>query len=595
MQDRAASSRPDWKLFAAVLLVGVVIMVLRAMQGAGTSPFFSDTDDAMRMVVVRDFLNGQPWYDLTNHRLNTPYGAEVHWSRLIDVPLACLLWLFTLLAGPAQALVLTGYVWPMLLLAVLLWVSASLAMSLVGREGVLPALILPLLSPAVTAEFNPGRVDHHNVVIILTLAMVWLAVETIRRPRLAIAGGLMAATALAVATEALPTIAAAILVAGLGWVFDPSRAAAMRNFGLAFAAGSALHLALYRPPARWLEAACDVLSPVYVALAIGVALAFTIASLLPAPRHAWQRFLLLGLLGGVATGAVAFVYPECLKGPYGAMDPWLQTNWLASINEAKPWIASVVDLPAYSLAVGVPVLIAVIVVLWRLWKVPEGRAEWAVLLIFLLAAATIMLLQVRGSRLAIMPSIPAAAWLIVAARRHYLSHQRLLPALGLLASWLAFAGIIISLSVAMVVTLVPSRAQDVAVARAGKQPCLLPGAFADLAALPPERILSPIDLGSHLLLYTPHEVVAAPYHRNQQGVRDTFRFFNDPINEVRGMLETRGVNLVVICPAMAEVRGLRSRADDSFASLYADNALPDWLEDVSLPDSPLKLFAVLPR
>lgn len=595
MQDRAASSRPDWKLFALVLLVAVVILVTRALQGAGTVPFFSDTDDAMRMVVVRDFLNGQGWYDLTNHRLNTPYGAEVHWSRLVDVPLAALLGVFTALAGPAQALIITGYVWPMLLLGVLIWISGCLAIRLVGQEGALPAMILPLLSPAVTAEFTPGRVDHHNVVIILTLTMVWLAVETIRRPRLAIAGGLLAATALAVATEALPVIAAAIVVAGLGWVFDPARGAAMRNFGLSFAAGSALHLAIYRPPTRWLEAACDVLSPVYVAMALGVAAAFTVATLLPTPRRPWQRLVVLGGLGLAAMATVAVIYPQCLHGPYGAMDPWLQANWLAIIAEAKPWAVSVIDLPAYTLAVGVPVLIAVLVVGWRLWKVPEGRAEWAVLLVFLLSAAAIMLLQVRGARLAIMPAMPAAAWLIVAARQRYLRQPRVLSVLGLLASWLAFAGIVISLSVATIVTMVPGRAQQVAVARASKQPCLLPGAFTDLAALPPERVISPIDLGSHLLLYTPHEVVSAPYHRNEQGVRDTFRFFSDPIDQVRDMLDQRGVTLVVICPAMAEVRGMRTRAPHSFASLYADNTLPDWLEDVSLPGAALKLYAVKPR
>lgn len=594
VQDFRNSSRPDWRLVAAVTAIAVAVLVWRALQNAGVSPFFSDTDDAMRMVVVRDFLNGQNWYDLTAHRLNTPFGAEVHWSRLIDVPLALLLGVFTPLFGSAQAMVITGYVWPMLLLGILLWVSASLAMRLVGPEGVLPALVLPVLSPAITAEFTPGRVDHHNVVIILTLAVAWMSIEALRRPRYAIAGGLVAATALAVATEALPTIAAAIVVAGLAWVFDPRRAASMRNFALAFAAGTVGHLALYRPPGRWLEAACDVLSPFYVVIALGVAVVFTIASIVPT-RFAAQRLAILMVLGALAIAAAFVLYPQCLKGPYGSMDPWLQANWLSAINEAKPWSVIVFDLPAYSLAVGAPVLLGTLVVMWRLWRVREGRLEWATLLIFLLFAAAIMALQIRGSRLAVMPAMPAAAWLIVTARRRYVASPRILPILGLLGSWLAFAGVVLSLAVGSLVMMVPSRAQDVAVARASKQACLLPAAFADLAALPPERIMSPIDLGAHLLLYTPHEVVSAPYHRNQQGVRDTFRFFNDPIDEARDILDARGIGLVVICPSMAEVIGLRSRKQDSFATLYATGTLPDWLDDVSPDGSTLKVFAVQPR
>ncbi|MHA6730182.1 hypothetical protein [Devosia sp. A369] len=586
---------PDLRLVAGIFLIAVVILVLRTVQGRAGMPFFADTDDAMRMVMVRDFLNGQGWYDLTVQRLNTPWGAELHWSRLVDLPLALLVLLFTPLIGADLALVGAGYVWPMALLAALLWISAKLAYRLVGPEGVLPALVLPVLSPAITAEFTPGRVDHHNVIILLTLALVWTAIEAVRRPRFALLCGFVAATALAIATESLPPIAAAILVMGLLWVGNPAQGRTMRWFGQAFALGSLVHLAIFRPPARWLEAACDVISPIYVAVALVVGAVFTIASLVPPPRAAWQRLALLGGLALLGMGAVALAYPQCLRGPYGELDPWLQANWIAEIIEARPWSTAVIELPAYALAVGLPALLATGVVLWRLWQVPEQRAEWAVLLVFLLGTALVMLAQVRGARLAIMPGIPAAAWLIVSARHRYLAAPRLGQIAGLVLSWLAFSGVILALVVMLAVNLIPSRAQQVTEARDNKEPCLVPSAFADLAALPPERVMTPIDLGAHLLLYTPHEVVSAPYHRNQQGVRDTFRFFNDPIADARAILDERGIGLVVLCPGMAELHGLPGRAEDSFANLYAAGKLPPWLHDVSLPDSPLQVFAVLPE
>lgn len=591
------SSRPgpDLRLVALVFAVAAVVLVVRTLFARAGMPFFADTDDAMRMVMVRDFVDGQGWYDLTAHRLNTPFGAELHWSRLIDLPLALLVLVFTPLMGSDLALVAAGYVWPMLLLAGLLWLSALLAQRLVGPQGVLPALVLPVLNPAIIAEFGPGRVDHHNVVILLTLAVVWTGIEAIRRPRFAIACGLLAATALAIATESLPTIAAAILVMGLAWVADPMRGRTMRHFGLAFAGGAMLHLAIFRPPGRWLEPACDVLSPVYVAVALAVAAAFAIASLLPPPRAAWLRLALLGGLALVGMVAVALLYPQCLKGPYGDLDPWLQANWIASIVEARPWWVTVTALPSYAIAVGGPALLAIVVVAWRLWRVPTQRGEWAALLIFIICTAAVMLAQVRGARLAVMPAMPAAAWLIVTARQHYLARPTLVPILGLVLSWLAFAGVVLSLLVTAVVNVVPGRAQQMAEARASKEPCLLPEAFVDLAALPPERIMTPIDLGAHMLLYTPHEVVAAPYHRNQQGVRDAYRFFNDPIARARAIIEQRGIGLVVLCPAMAELRGLPDRAADSFANLYAAGTLPDWLQDVSLSGATLQVFAVVPE
>ncbi|WEK03906.1 MAG: hypothetical protein P0Y65_17190 [Candidatus Devosia phytovorans] len=585
--------RPDLRLVLAVFAIAVVILMVRATFGRAGEPFFADTDDAMRMVMVRDFIHGQNWYDLTAHRLNTPWGAELHWSRLVDLPIGLLVMLFTPVLGADTAMVAAGAIWPMALLGLLLWLSALLANRLVGPEGVLPALILPVLSPAVTAEFTPGRVDHHNVIILLTVAMVWAAVEAMRRPRFAMFCGLFAATALAIATESLPPIGAAIAVMGLVWVFDPARARTMRLFGLSFAAASLIHLAIFRPPSRWLEAACDVISPFYVGIALVVGLVFTLASFLPL-RAAWQRFAALAVLGLAGVAAIVLIYPQCLGGPYAALDPWLQQNWIAGIIEARPLFVTIHDLPAYTVAVALPALLAVVVILVRLWRVPQQRDEWAVLLVFLLATALIMLIQIRGARLAIMPAMPAAAWLIVAARQRYLAKQRLPQIFGLLGSWLVFSGVVLSLIVTLVVNTWPGRAQEVAEVRASKEACLLPSAFADLAALPPERVMTPIDLGAHMLLYTPHEVVSAPYHRNQRGVRDTFRFFNDPIATAREILDERGIGLVVLCPGMPEVAGLEDRAPDSFANLYAAGNLPAWLDDVSLPDSPLVVLAVLP-
>src|ERR1700733_1318490 len=50
--------------------------------------FISDTDDATRLVQVHDFLAGQGWFDLTQYRIDPPDGLLMHWSRLVDVPIA---------------------------------------------------------------------------------------------------------------------------------------------------------------------------------------------------------------------------------------------------------------------------------------------------------------------------------------------------------------------------------------------------------------------------------------------------------------------------------------------------------------------------
>src|SRR3546814_4613905 len=53
-----------------------------------------DTDDNPRVQQVRDWLAGQAWFDLRQHRMSPPEGADIHWSRLVDIPLAGMILLF---------------------------------------------------------------------------------------------------------------------------------------------------------------------------------------------------------------------------------------------------------------------------------------------------------------------------------------------------------------------------------------------------------------------------------------------------------------------------------------------------------------------
>ncbi|UYN98967.1 MAG: hypothetical protein KIT02_13660 [Devosia sp.] len=587
-------TRKDWLWLAALWSVAALTLVLRGQVGAGPVPLFADTDDAMRMVVARDLLGGQGWYDLVQHRLNTPFGAEIHWSRLIDLPLAGLLALGQVFGGPEFAIGFAATVWPLLLLALLLWLSAGATLALVGRDGLLPALALPILSPAVLAEFTPGRVDHHGVVILLALACLWATIAALRRPGAAWLAGALAATALAIAIESVPMVAAAIVAFGLVYVADARYRANLMAFGLALALGTLFHLMLARPPWLWLDAACDMISPVFVLAMAGVGGAYVVVAVLPAPHRAWQRLALLATLGTAVLAVLVLVYPQCLGGPYAGLDPWLRENWLDIIVEARPWHETLPDLPAYAIAVALPLVLALCAVILAMRREPENRLGWLVLLVFLVLVSLVMLTQVRAARIALPLAVPAAAWLIVRARAAYLARKRLGAGLVLIGSWLLVSGVVISIAVNLVMAALPSgRAQFASQTRASKLPCLTSEAFDTLRSLPPGRAMSPIDLGSHVLLETGHAVVAAPYHRNQAGVRDAFRFFNLPADTARTIAKERGLDLVVTCPAMPEMRGSGLKTEGSLLNLLAAGTPPDWLEPVPDP-GPLEIYTIAP-
>jgi hypothetical protein len=577
-------------VFIAFAVIAAIAVGKTIVQSS-THPLFADTDDAMRMVTVRDLLAGQGWYDHLQHRLNAPFGAEIHWSHLVDAAIGGLVLLFRPLAG-SQAETLAACAWPLLLLLGLLVLSSRLAYRLAGRAAILPAVVLPAVSPAVMAEFSPGRIDHHSIQILLTLMMAWGAIEAIERPRFALIAGLAAALSLAIGIEGLPAIVCAILAVALTWVMRPRSAAGMAWFSLGFAPGTLAMLALAYPPNRWLEPACDVISPVYAASAAGTGVVLVLLSILPLERRpAWQRLALGAGAGGVLALGLATLFPACLRGPYAALDPWLVHHWLDEITEAKPLWQSLASLFDYTLAIAVPPMLGLVAVGIRLWREPADRGAWAILGLFLAVAVAVMDAQIRGARLAMPLAVPAAAWVILVARGHYLAGRRVSGALAMIGGWSGFAGMVILVGVALAT--LPFADPARAVGNDSDRTCRMPAAFAGLARLPPQRVMTPIDLGSHLLLHTPHAVVAAPYHRDQAGVLDALHFFNGPIDKGRAILAARGITLVAVCPGMPELDGLPDAASDSFVKLFAAGRLPSWLQPISPPGATIEVFRVL--
>ena len=597
---KAVNIATNWRLLFGFWALISAVYIVRAVFMSETIPLIGDTDDAMRLVVVNDWLAGQNWFDHTQYRLNTPFGASIHWSRLVDVPIAGLILLLQPFAG-ASAPFLAAWIWPLLLLGALLYLSAGLAVRMAGPEALLPGLVLPVLSAAVLVEFAPGRVDHHSIQIILTLAMAYASVLAWRNPRWAIGAGLAAATSLAIGMETLPQIATTITVFGLFWVANPEKGPAMRLFGIGFALFSLVHLALALPPADWFQVACDALSIVHVGAAIGVGLVFIVLPLLPRVlplAHWWQRLLAGGGLGLIMVAGLLLVFPECRGGPYGQIDPWLAENWLSQIIEAKPAWSSFAALPAYTLGIVLPPLLGLAAIVWiaatspKKLQASDKKAEWLILGLFLLIGIAVMLIQVRGARLVAGMIAPAGAFVIIAVRQHYLKSKGIKDALVLLGTWLAFSGLAVAVIAGL---LLPKGGDEVSasVASGGnKNDCLQPQAFTALAAMPPARIMTPIDLGAHMLLFTPHSVVGAPYHRNQKGLLDTFSFLNTPLEQARTIIEERGISLIVTCPVMAEMGGFKDTPDSAFVRLAESGNLPGWIKDISDPDSPLKIYEV---
>jgi VanZ family protein len=570
-----------------VIWLGLVVALSLASILAGNAPKVTG-DDAMRLVGAIDLANGQSWFDTMQYRDNTPFGASMHWSRLVDLPLVLLIGLFKPFAHDAAAY-WAAFVWPLLVLLVVIALLADLTERVAGAAARLPALALLALSLPVYTEFIPGRVDHHNVQLALTLAMIVATLRGRTSTRWAVVAGLVAATGLAVGMEVLPAVLAVLACFALYLVVEPD---AVRRHVLAFAASFPiallLHIVLVTAPQAWLSPACDALSITYVVAGIGYGVAILLAAFAAPLLRSWPARLLSLFLLAVAAAAVVFwLFPDCRRGPYGGLDADLVAILFPDIGEAQPiwvWLGDLGVLRP-ELALVVTPITGMAVLLFATVSAPaHQRWRWLVLVTFCAALFMVFCLQVRGFRLLTIPLLPASAWLVVYLLDWFRKRQTVVAAAVTVVAVSALSGAVQWTLFERLFSQTEAP-QGKEILDASWDACLDRDAYAPLAQLPQGRMMSFLLIGPQLLLETPHSIVSAGYHRNAAGLRDMLRFFGKGEAEALAVARERGLDYLVFCKGLPANHGLAGTAEFEGSSW-------SWLTRLSAPDAPLQIYAI---
>lgn len=155
-----------WRVLALYSLLTIALLLALSLPFA-TDYVGVDNDDRMRLVVVRDLLAGQGWFDTTQYRLGLAGGTFMHWSRFIDLPIANLISFFSLFAGQRQAEALALAVWPSFLVVPVLFGAGLAGYRLGGTMAMHATLVLTVILILSLNRFQPGSIDHHNVQIAL--------------------------------------------------------------------------------------------------------------------------------------------------------------------------------------------------------------------------------------------------------------------------------------------------------------------------------------------------------------------------------------------------------------------------------------------
>lgn len=557
----------------AVLIIWAVYAVFRLvlLPLTGADPF--GPDDYTRMLEVRDLLAGQSWYDVSQYRMNAPEGASMHWSRIVDLPLAGLVWFFGFFASPLAAEKAAMIVVPLLYLLPVLFAIQTIMKRLgFAPLAVLFGLIIMPLFPLLPGNFAPLRIDHHAPQAVLGL--VGAALLLSRSRKAAVASGMLAAAWVNISLEGLPLVAVLAGLYGLRyWICG--RKELVWFLGSLAVAAPILSLAT-RPMSAFSLPYCDILMPGHMAAFAGAALIAGLLLFAPKQRQTSGRFVGLLVIPIICGPLALLTLGGCAADPFSQLNPLLQTYWHGLITEGLPiWHqpVSVIFMLIWTMAL-------IVFGWWIAGKnaaIDTGRSmDWLVLMLFALAASAYSFWLMRAGVMAQLLAIPFAAFLL----GHFLPKARAIPS--------SIPRIIATLACILAVT--PTFASGLgkqfdpyfaSAALKAQSVAMASGAACDysrLSTLEQGKVFAPLDAGPEILGKTDHTIMMASYHRNAEQMGEIIAAFVGGSDGAHAIISANKVDYVVACASAADLAFYRTANKGNFANAVLSDTPPEWLE-----------------
>ncbi|MCW5703251.1 MAG: hypothetical protein KIT82_11765 [Bradyrhizobium sp.] len=562
-------------VIALLFLAASAILMLPAINGSVFDAM--STDDTMRLVEVRDLIGGQAWFDVFQYRMNPPSGTSMHWSRIIDAPLAGFILLLKPLLGTHNAQALTLYFWPTLLLAIALMLVAAIARQMSNSTTpVIAAVALAVLSLPALVHFRAGAIDHHNAQIVLLLALVLMTAQIEQSAGKAALGGLMASLSLAIGIEMLPAIAAiGVAVFGLFVWRGAAVARQVGAFGAGLAASSLLLAPALMPLSSLAAPVCDAFGGPVLLLTVGGGI--SLMSMVGIDRYRSTRGM--RVVSGV-TLAIALIgsflasFSGCIASPFGHLDPIVISLWVNNIGEAISFARMLQLFPEKIGAYYVfPIMTLGLAAMALVRSDPAERFRWIVALAALAALAGFGFWQIRGLAAASIVGAPVFAASLGILWPRFASGARLLL-VSVAAS--PFSLDVVGLSAKPILDAI-FKSEAVG----DLSPCRSLSDIVSLKRLPTGRVMAPLDLGPAILAETGHDVFAGPYHRNNDGNAALIRLMLATPSEAKQILSDRRVDYVVTCSAAPD-RNIVKLSPEGLEARLGRGETPDFLEPIDL-------------
>ena len=584
-----AWSARHWKLIVLSFWLAYAAYALFDKWGQIRGFALGDTDDNLRMAQVRGLLGGQGWFDLVQHRLDPVHGgADIHWSRVIDLPLAGLILALRPFLGGPDAERWAAAIAPLLACLPMLFALALITRRLVDKHAVPLVLGTMIFAASTLGMVQPLRIDHHGwQLALLALALSGLADPDRRRG--GIVTGLASAGSLAIGLELLIYLALMGAAHVLFWVTDRAERTRLTAYAVSLSGGTVAAFLLFASYANR-AALCDALSPVWLGDAlVGGALMVGLA-LIRVER--WTVRLALAAGAGLVVLAFhAIASPQCLTRLEG-VSPEATELWLSHVREARPIYRHGANTLALMLSLPIAGLLGYSLLGWRARR--DGDLLRRIVAVALPGATALLLLfwQTRTGPAAQMMALPGAvAIAFILAPLAFNARSALIRSPGTVLAVVVGLGALAPLIVGQL----PAKPKTPAQKRVdlANRTCPSLRAMAPVARQPRGIVFSFVDLGPRIIAVTRHDAIAGPYHRNDQAIADVMKAFRGDEAQARRIITAYGSHYLLVCPNMSTATIFQAEAPNGFYMQLMKRRVPGWLTPVDLgPKSPFLMWKV---
>lgn len=529
-----------------LLLLGFVIIALFCLNlnhfllALKNQYFVYDQDPYMQMVLASDHLKYHTWYSTINHRVNTPFGADVHyWTHVTSAVIMLGTLLLSFFMPSIKAQYLWCFVLPVLFNGIaafaMLWMIKPLKPSLTQKFFTLMAF---LFNPFIYSTYLPLQIDYDFLLVTLSIFYWGTLLRLVIVPQIKWACIMALCAAIGMWTSIAFAIPVLIGLGTLVWLTQIKRSINIKFllvFMIVLCSVVAIILTIEHP--HFLTARYDIISVAHLTFFLLILLGLIIDQYCFTSAARIQKIILnilIVCLIGVITDSL---FPGFFYGPYNHIDAYIfQHLFFISAQFHSPFLRD----NTYALSILAYFFMGAgfyyYCYLTDKKTIPTAQS-------IVLFAATIMtgltIYMVRWDELSAPLNIVSVSFFI-----HACCHINL--------------SLIQRMLLVMLIALLP--ATLFFLSKNGTPPqsiqcrqqfdnMLLDRILEKPQFKNKKRIFAHANYGPFLLYYTHYDIVAINDHHNLQGIKDTFDFFTETEQEAQNMIRTRKIDFILLCKA----------------------------------------------